>query len=334
MSKRISILGAGSWGLAVARLLNENGHTVTVWEFDLDEYRMLAENRSLPKKLPGCRLDESITITNELDEAVADTELVVLAIPAQSLRAAITPLRGRVGEQVGIVNLAKGIETSTLKRMSEVVAEVLDRDIQRVVTLSGPSHAEEVAQDNPTTVVVGGIDEPFCTGVQEAFSGQSFRVYYCDDLVGVELGGALKNIIAIAAGITAGLAMGDNTLGALITRGLAEITRLGVAMGATALTFSGLSGVGDLVTTCASRHSRNRYVGEHIGRGQKLDEVLAGMSMVAEGVQTTKSGWKLGQVHHIEMPITEQVYRVLFEDKAPSEAVADLMGRELKPEIW
>jgi len=334
MSERVAILGAGSWGLAVARLLHANGHRVRLWEFDPAEHALLLRHRTHPKKLPGCRLDEQIGITNDLGEAVAGADLIVLAIPSQRMRSALDPLAGRVGPDIGIVNLAKGIEIRTLKRMSEVVAEVLDRPLGRIATLSGPSHAEEVARDMPTTVVVGGVNEEFCAEVQETFSGQTFRVYCCDDLTGVELGGALKNIIAIAAGIAGGLGLGDNTLGALITRGLAEITRLGVAMGANPLTFSGLSGVGDLVTTCVSRHSRNRYVGKHIGRGETLARVLAGMTMVAEGVETTRSGHALANRHGVEMPITAQVHAVLFDNKPPAEAVAELMGRELKPEIW
>lgn len=334
MPERIAILGAGSWGLAIARLLDRGGHQVTVWEFDPAEYQLVREHRTHPKKLPGCRLSDAVAVTNDLDVAVAEAAIVVLAIPAQVLRTALQPLRGKLDPHVGLVNLAKGIETGTLKRMSEVIADVLAHDPARVATLSGPSHAEEVVRDMPTTVVAGGIDEKYVTELQETFSGPTFRVYFCDDLLGVELGGALKNIIAIAAGIMSGLEMGDNTFGALITRGLAEITRLGTALGANPLTFGGLSGVGDLVTTCVSRHSRNRYVGERIGRGERLSDVLAGMAMVAEGVQTTRSGYELSRLHNIEVPITEQVYRVLFEDKSPVEAVADLMGRELKPEIW
>lgn len=334
MPERVGILGAGSWGLAVARLLDRNGHEVTVWEYNPADYRLLLEHRTHPKKLPACRLPESVTFTSDAAAAAEGADLIVLAVPAQYLRSALIPLAGRVGGKVGLVNLAKGIETESLKRMSEVIQEVLGRDLRRVATLSGPSHAEEVARDMPTTVVAAGESEPFVTEIQAAFSDPTFRVYYCDDLVGVELGGSLKNIIAIAAGIMSGLEMGDNTLGALITRGLAEITRLGVTLGANPLTFGGLSGVGDLVTTCVSRHSRNRYVGEEIGRGKTLADVLAGMSMVAEGVETTRSGHRLAARHGVEMPITAQVYQVLFEDKAPSEAVADLMGRELKPEIW
>jgi len=235
---------------------------------------------------------------------------------------------------MGIINLAKGIETGTLQRMSQVVRETLDIPEQKIMTLSGPSHAEEVALDMPTTVVAAGSDHALVEEMQRIFSNSTFRVYCSNDLIGVELGGALKNIIAIAVGIAAGLNTGDNTLGALITRGLAEISRLGIAMGADPMTFAGLSGVGDLVTTCVSRHSRNRYVGECIGKGETLDEVLERMTMVAEGVQTTRSGKELAKIHQVEMPLTEAVYKVLFENKPPPEAVQELMGRELKPEIW
>ncbi|HKK19907.1 MAG TPA: NAD(P)H-dependent glycerol-3-phosphate dehydrogenase, partial [candidate division Zixibacteria bacterium] len=222
----------------------------------------------------------------------------------------------------------------SLLRMSEVIKEVLELSSDRIVSISGPSHAEEVVHDIPTAVVAAGSSADLIAHIQNLFSNQSFRVYQSEDLIGVELGGALKNIIAIAAGIAAGIGTGDNTLGALITRGLAEISRLGTAMGADPLTFSGLSGIGDLVTTCSSRHSRNRFVGYNIGRGEKLKDILAGMTMVAEGVQTTRSGYALAERHQVEMPITREVYNVLFVDKSPSEAMGDLMGRTLKAEIW
>jgi glycerol-3-phosphate dehydrogenase (NAD(P)+) len=221
-----------------------------------------------------------------------------------------------------------------LKRMSQVILDEMSLAGDKIVALSGPSHAEEVIRDMPTTVVAAGSSEALVTEIQELFSDNYFRVYMCHDLVGVELGGSLKNIIAIAAGIADGLGMGDNTKGALMTRGLAEITRLGISMGADPETFAGLSGMGDLITTCISRHSRNRWVGERIGKGEKLDDVLKKMTMVAEGVETTRSGYQLARLHRVEMPITEAVYNVLFENVAPAEAVGNLMGRTLKPEIW
>jgi glycerol-3-phosphate dehydrogenase (NAD(P)+) len=320
--------------MAIARLLHTNGLHVTLWEFDKAAYEQLLRSRGHPDKLKGFKLPDEIVVTNDMHEAVRDAQLIALAVPSQFLRSVLRSLAGTVKPEVGLVNLAKGIETKTLKRMSEVIIEELQPPPSLVTTLSGPSHAEEVIVDMPTAVVAAGVDDDFVSKVQEVFSNRTFRVYKSHDLVGVELGGSLKNIIAIAAGIADGLGMGDNTRGALITRGLAEITRLGVAMGAKAETFAGLSGIGDLVTTCASRHSRNRYVGEKIGQGQKLSEVLAQMSMVAEGVETTRSGYELARLHDVAMPITTEVYQVLFAGKSPLAAVEELMTRELKAEIW
>ncbi|MGD8921685.1 MAG: NAD(P)H-dependent glycerol-3-phosphate dehydrogenase [Candidatus Zixiibacteriota bacterium] len=335
MGSNITILGAGSWGMAMARHLHRIGNTVMLWEFDVNEYRRLIDNRSIPEKLRDFALPEGILLTNDLDEAVDFGHLMVLAVPAQHVRAVVSRIGDHLSQiEGGLVNLAKGIEASSLRRVSEILHEESSAPLRKIVTMSGPSHAEEVIRDMPTTVVAAGPDDPFVEYVQQVFSTNSFRVYKSDDLVGVELGGSLKNIIAIAAGILDGLGLGDNTKGALITRGLAEITRLGVAMGAQAETFAGLSGIGDLVTTCFSRHSRNRYVGEHIARGEKLPAILNQLKMVAEGVETTRSGRELARIHNVEMPITEQIYQVLFEDKTPSTAIEDLMGRDLKPEIW
>jgi len=334
MYEKVAILGAGSWGMAIAGLLYKKGLAVTLWEFNRQDYEKLREFRGHPDKLKGFQLPEAVAVTNDLLEAVGGSRLIVLAIPSQFLRSVLVRLPGKLDPAAGLVNLAKGIETKTLKRMSEVIAEELPSLQERTVTLSGPSHAEEVVVDMPTAVVAAGCDDRFITQVQETFSNRFFRVYKSDDLIGVELGGSLKNIIAIAAGIADGLGMGDNTRGAIITRGLAEITRLGVALGARAETFAGLSGIGDLVTTCTSRHSRNRYVGEKIGQGKSLSDILTGMHMVAEGVETTRSGYELARTHNIEMPITGEVFSVLFEDKPPSATVEELMGRELKAEIW
>lgn len=334
MSERIAIIGAGSWGLAVARLLDNNGQTVTLWAYDPREFESLNRHREIPDRLPGIRLAESIAITTSLAEAVRDADLIVLAVPAQYLRSVLRQGGRNLRAGAGVVNLAKGIETSSLKRMSEVIAEEAGIALRDVSTLSGPSHAEEVAIDMPTTVVVAGENSSHTLHVQEVFSGPRFRVYTSSDLVGVELGGSLKNVIAIAAGITDGLGLGDNTKGALITRGLAEMTRLGVTLGARAETFAGLSGLGDLVATCTSRHSRNRYVGEQIGRGKKLHEILLSMSMVAEGIETTRSAHDLAGRCGVDVPITSEVYRVLFENKPPTEAINHLMGRSLKAEVW
>ncbi len=333
MAERIAMLGAGSWGMATANLLAENGHEVTLWEFDRTEYQKLVEDRSIPEKLKNFVLPESIRITHDLNTALDDVTLIVLAVPSQVLRAVVSKI-DNLPLDVGIVHLSKGIEISSLKRMSEVISEELHTATIDIAALSGPSHAEEVIRRMPTAVVAAGASESFVQRVQSVFSNSYFRVYDSPDLIGVELGGALKNIVAIAAGIADGLKMGDNTRGAILTRGLAEITRLGTAMGAQPDTFAGLSGIGDLITTCTSGHSRNRHVGLSIGRGATLEEVLAGMVMVAEGVQTARSGFELACRHDVEMPITTQVYKVLFEDKPAQQAVSELMSRKLKSEIW
>lgn len=320
--------------MAVARLLHSNGAGVTLWEYSPADYKVLMKYRGHPDKLKNLRLDDTIDLTNSLRDAIAQADLVVLAVPSQHLRDVLIELNKYNPKAQGYVNLAKGIETGSLKRMSEIIDEVLGVSQDRIVSVSGPSHAEEVVQDMPTAVVAAGGSPDLISHIQSLFSNLSFRVYQSDDLIGVELGGALKNIIAIAAGIAAGIGTGDNTLGALITRGLAEISRLGAAMGADPLTFSGLSGIGDLVTTCSSRHSRNRHVGFKIGQGEKLNDILAGMTMVAEGVQTTRSGFALARKHDVEMPIAREVHNVLFDDKSPADAMGDLMGRTLKAEIW
>jgi glycerol-3-phosphate dehydrogenase (NAD(P)+) len=334
MFEKVTILGAGSWGMAVSQILSDNGANVTLWEFDPKTYEKIVESRRQEDKLPGFKLPDKISVTNSLDEALESYSLLVLAVPAQFLRSTLVKAAEKIPDGTAIVNLAKGIEIKTLKRMSEVIKEVLkDRQVS-TSTLSGPSHAEEVVRRMPTTVVIAGQNDRQCEQLQELFSNSYFRVYKSADIIGVEMGGSLKNIIAIAAGIASGLGLGDNTLGALITRGLAEITRLGIIMGAKSETFAGLSGIGDLVTTCVSRHSRNRLVGERIGRGETLKDILSSMTMVAEGVETTRAGHDLSKLHEVEMPITREVYKVLFDNKSPGEAVWELMGRELKSEVW
>ena len=334
MPVHVGIIGAGSWGMAVARLLSRNGHAVTLVEADRREFDILVSHRGNPSRLPGFTLPDDIVISDDPDRVVRDCEMLCLAVPAQHLRSVLVRISEPIHHLKAVVNLAKGIEIRTLHRMSEVVVETVSASLSKVITVSGPSHAEEVILDMPTAVVAAGVHEDAVREVQQVFSGSSFRVYASDDVIGVEVGGSLKNIIAIATGITDGLGMGDNTRGALVTRGLAEMTRLGLAMGAKSATFAGLSGLGDLVTTCSSRHSRNRYVGEQIGRGRRLPEILESMAMVAEGVDTARSGWELGRRYQVELPITNEVYQVLFEHKSPESAVADLMGRTLKNEIW
>lgn len=334
MAERIAVIGAGSWGMAIARLLDQNGHEVTLWAYDPREYQQLLQERGDYRKLPRLQLASSVHVTNDIRLAIADADLITLAVPAQYLRSVLRTVGKQVGAGVGMINLAKGIETTTLKRMSEVIREETNVSQEHICTLSGPSHAEEVAVDMPTSVTVAGISESFTTRVQEAFSCGTFRVYRSRDLIGVELGGSLKNVIAVASGIVDGLGYGDNTRGALICRGLAEMIRLGQALGAQAETFAGLSGLGDLVTTCCSRHSRNRWVGEQIGQGKRLHEILLTMTMVAEGVETSRSAFALAQKCGVEMPITGQVNKILFEGKAPLEAMEELMGRTLKAEMW
>lgn len=334
MTVHVGIIGAGSWGMAVARLLSRNGQAVTLVEPEPHDYEILVSQRGNPARLPGFVLPDDVVISNDLDHLVRSSELLCLAVPAQYLRSVLARITEPTARLTAIVNLAKGIEIRTLHRMSEVIAETISASPSRIVTVSGPSHAEEVILDIPTTVVAAGCDATAVREVQQLFSGHTFRVYASEDIIGVEVGGSLKNIIAIATGIADGLGMGDNTRGALVTRGLAEMTRLGLAMGAQGATFAGLSGLGDLVTTCSSRHSRNRYVGEQIGRGRNLPEILESMSMIAEGVDTTRSGWELGHRYRVELPIANEVYQVLFEHKSPKAAVADLMGRTLKNEIW
>ena len=335
MSENVALLGAGSWGIAVARLLFANGQAVKMWEFNKADCETLLKERCHKTKLPGITIPDNILITNDLEETITDADYIVFALPSQKIRQVCKSLEPIVSLRSRFINLAKGLEVDTLMRMSELIQSTISLASENsVATLSGPSHAEEVSRDIPTSVVVGSKDIEFARQVQELFNGQYFRVYSSQDIIGVELGGSLKNVIAIASGITQGLGFGDNTTGALLTRGLAEISRMGVKLGADPLTFAGLSGVGDLITTCVSKHSRNRYVGEHIGKGEKLKQVLEGMTMVAEGVDTCHSAYVMSQKYNVEMPITSEVYKVLFEDKPPIEAVADLMGRSLKEEIW
>ena len=333
-SNKITILGAGSWGLAVASLLERNGHRVRVWSYLQSEADALISTRTSPK-LPQVTLASEIEITTDLKSALLDTKCVVFALPTQTVRGVAQKLESFVNTDMILVSLSKGIEKSTLKRASEVlISEIPAATENNVTVVSGPSHAEEVAMRKPTSVVVASASERAGAWVQEVFSSGDFRVYRSDDVVGVEMGGAVKNIIAIAAGIAASLGLGDNSTGALLTRGLAEMSRLGLKLGANPLTFAGLSGIGDLITTCFSKHSRNRAVGERIGKGEKLPEILESIGMVAEGVDTCVSVRDLAKQNDVETPITDAVYSTLFENKDPRAAVKELMGRSLKEEMW
>jgi glycerol-3-phosphate dehydrogenase (NAD(P)+) len=332
---KICILGAGSWAIALSVLLHSNHHQMSMWEFNREDMERLSSERENPRKLPGVKVPDAVEITDDLDYAARDKEVLLLALPSHTVREVAGKLSRKNLSDPTIVNLAKGIENNTLCRMSEVLVEELPKSChRRIVTLSGPSHAEEVARRIPTSVVVAGFEENIAKKVQLLFMNQYFRVYTNSDLPGVELGGSLKNVIAIASGICDGLKLGDNTKGALLTRGLAEMMRLGERMGAKIETFAGLSGMGDLITTCMSPYSRNRWVGEEIGKGKSLKQILEKMVVVAEGVRTTGSAYQLAGKHKVEMPITEQVYRVLFEDKNPKQALLDLMSRDPKSEIW
>jgi len=332
---KIAVLGAGSWGIASSVLLSSNGHPMTLWEFDHQEMSKLCRKREHEQKLPGIIIPEEIEITDNLTSTILGAEMLVLALPSHTVREVAKKLAELNLADPIIVNLAKGIENDTLCRMSEILKEELPLRLNdKIATLSGPSHAEEVSKKIPTTVVVAGFHEEIAKKTQQTFMTSYFRVYTNSDIIGVELGGSLKNVIAIAAGICDGMGLGDNSSGALITRGLAEIVRLGEKLGAKRETFAGLSGLGDLVTTCISKYSRNRFVGEQIGKGKTLNQVLKEMTMVAEGVRTTKSAYQLSIRHKVEMPITEQVYKVLFEEKQPQRAIAELMARDPKSEIW
>lgn len=330
--KNICILGAGGWGTALAMLLDSNGHKVTVWSHETDTCNEINTAHTNAVYLKGFTLSDSIVASTDV-KPIADAEYIVSSIPSQYIHNAIKqfslPLEGKK-----IINCSKGIERHSLLRVSQILEDAINLKPEDFCVLTGPSHAEEVAKQVPTTVVASSEDAVFAKEVQNIFNSQRFRVYTSDDVIGCEIGGSLKNVIALAAGVVDGLQLGDNAKAALITRGLAEMTRLGVAMGAKSVTFSGLSGLGDLVVTCNSRHSRNRMVGEMIGQGKTLKQIMEGMKMVAEGVHTTESAYDLGKKHNVEMPITEQMYEVLFNDKTAVDAISDLMNRTSKHEWW
>lgn len=329
----IGIIGAGGWGTALATVLAANGHAVTLWTHEKTVTEDIMMRRTNGTFLHGITLDETIKATHDPRELEANAEMFVVTVPTQYIRSVMTDYGFRCGDRL-VVSGAKGIENGTLMRVSQIMNDVCQVQPQNFVVLTGPSHAEEVGKGVPTTVVAASVDIKAQTLVQQCFSTPWFRVYSSDDVIGCELGGALKNVIAIAAGIIDGLGMGDNTKAALITRGLAEMMRLGASHGADRMTFSGLSGLGDLFVTCNSGHSRNRYVGEQIGRGRSLNDILSEMTMVAEGVSTTKSVHQLLQNIDVEMPIAEQMYAILFENKSPKKAINELMIRQTKPEHW
>ncbi len=327
----VSVLGAGSWGLGLALLLNNNGHNVTVWSVLNDEVVMLQTEREHKRCLPGVRIPDSITISGDTANVINNADVLVLAVASPYTRSTAKLIAPFVKEGQIIVNVAKGVEEHTLLTLCQIVEEEIPQ--AKVAVLSGPSHAEEVSRGIPTTCVIGAHEKNTAEYLQNIFMSDVFRVYTSPDMLGICIGGALKNVIALAAGIADGLGYGDNTKAALITRGNAEITRLGVAMGANPHTFSGLSGIGDLIVTCASMHSRNRRAGILIGKGYTKDQAMEEVQMVVEGVFSAKAALELSKKYNIEMPIVEQVNKVLFEDKPAAEAVKELMLRDKKIEI-
>ncbi len=330
---QIGVIGAGSWGTTLADLLADKGFKVTLWAYEADLVERLQETRENDLYLPGFTLAENLDFTNTLADAVTGKQLVLFVPPSQILRSLLQKVVNAFSNDAIIVSASKGIENESLLPMSEIFAELLPPTLQeRTAYLSGPSFAKEVAQRMPTAVAVAAEDEQIAAAVQQVFSTDVFRVYTNRDAIGVELGGALKNVIALAAGVSDGLGYGYNTRAALITRGLAEITRIGVAMGAEPLTFAGLAGMGDLVLTCTGDLSRNRTVGFELGRGRTLDEILSEMNMVAEGVKTTLSAYQLANKLGVDAPLIEQMYEILYNNKEARQAVNNLMQRELRPE--
>lgn len=325
-AKNIVVLGDGGWGTALAILLDQNGHKVTLWSNFPDYAEYLDRKRENTRFLPGVKIPKSIIITGNLK--LATCNLLVMAIPTQYARPTLSKIKSAF--RIPVVSVAKGLEIETLKRPSQIISEVLKTD--RIAVLSGPSHAEEVSRHLPTSVVIASRHQKLATEIQHIFRNDYFRPYTHPDVVGVELGGALKNIIAIAAGICDGLKLGDNTKSALLTRGLVEMIRLARRLGAQKTTLTGLAGMGDLITTCISPHGRNRAVGMQLGQGKKLTEIMSKMQMVAEGVWTTRAVAKLSKQLKVELPITKEVYNVLFHNRDPRQAVLDLMRRPLKSE--
>jgi len=330
---KISVLGAGGWGTTLAILLHYNGHNVTLWEYKKSYARHLLKKRINTDYLPGIKIPKEINITSDIEEASDNKNLMVLAVPSQFLRNVVKEIDFHQIKESILVSVSKGIENKSLMTMSQMLKDVFHQlNKNQIGVISGPSHAEEVSRRIPTAVVAASSDIETAKTIQAAFMTSYFRVYASTDILGVELGGAFKNIIAIGAGIIDGAGFGDNTKAAIMTRGVAEISRLGLAMGARPETFAGLSGMGDLIVTCMSRHSRNRFVGEQIGKGKKLKQILKSMEQVAEGVETTRSANQLASKKGIETPITNEVYKILFEDKDPVKATTDLMNRDMKSE--
>ncbi|MDA3861420.1 MAG: NAD(P)H-dependent glycerol-3-phosphate dehydrogenase [Melioribacteraceae bacterium] len=330
---KVSVLGGGSWGTALAIILANNGHDVALWEFNKKYFKDLKKTYENKVFLPGVKLPREMEITNSLKDASTGKHMIVIATPTQFVRNVLKQMKNISFTDTTFVSVSKGIEKETLLTVNHIISEELGIPEDLIGVLSGPSHAEEVSRKIPTAVVAASTNIDTAIEIQNAFSNSYFRVYSSTDIIGVELGGALKNVIAVGAGIIDGAKFGDNTKAAIMTRGIAEISRLGIELGARPETFSGLSGMGDLIVTCMSRHSRNRHVGEQIGMGKKLPEILKSMTMVAEGVETCKSVHQLAAKHHIDVPIANAVYNILFNGKDPMKVTYDLMSRGMKTEL-
>jgi glycerol-3-phosphate dehydrogenase (NAD(P)+) len=332
--KKVSIIGAGSFGTALSVVLGHGGFQVNMWAREASVVEKINSERKNPDYISDVELPETVTATESLEKCLEDTELVLFATPTHALRSVAANVKPYLTGNEIIVTVSKGIEKDTFMTPTQILVAVLEGVVleDQIGVLSGPSHAEEVSKFKPTTVVAAAYSKRVARIIQETFMTPMFRVYLNQDIIGVEIGAAIKNIMAIAAGIADGADMGDNAIAALITRGLHEMKRMGVAMGASQDTFAGLTGLGDLIVTCTSEHSRNRYVGYNIGKGKKLDEIITGMNMVAEGVKTTDSVNQWAKKNNIEMPITRAVHKVLFKDMDPTDALIELMTRNPKEE--
>lgn len=333
MSK-VTVFGAGSWGTALATVLAENGHDTLLWSHRENQAQEIRDQHTNEKYLPNIILPVNLTATSDMTVAVAHAEIMIMAVPTKGIRETCKKIMQTLERELIFVHVSKGIEPDSLKRISEIMAEELDSSVVKdIVVLSGPSHAEEVVKHHPTTVAASSSNHDSAVVIQDLFMNQYFRVYTNADVIGVELGGALKNVIALGAGVSDGIGYGDNAKAALITRGLAEISRLGIKMGSNPLTFMGLTGMGDLIVTCTSVHSRNWRAGNLLGKGLSLEEVLEQMGMVVEGVRTTKAAHQLADKYDVSMPITQGLYALLFEGESAKEVVENLMLRMKKPEM-
>lgn len=332
--EQIAVIGAGSWGTALANLLGSKGYPIKLWVYEEDLFHYMKKNRENIYYLPGVKISENIVPIHSLEEAVGKSDIIISATPSHTVRDIINKVAPYVPKNAIIISVSKGIEEKTLLTMSKVIRDVLPKGLNdNVLVLSGPSFAKEVSLQKPTAVVIASESIEMARHAQYIFNTPFFRIYTNNDIRGVELCGAYKNVIAIATGVCDGLELGFNARAALITRGLVEISRLGLAMGAKPMTFSGLSGMGDLVVTCTGKLSRNRNVGIKLAQGMKIEEILKGMKMVAEGIKTTKSIVRLGEKYNIDLPIAEKVYEILFKSKGIKDAVSELMERDLKGEI-